>query len=597
MMETWKRAVGISLLAIYFFAFIEWLFFFTKPSFLSMLGFSEAVLVLSIAPLPYVIFTIGVLAGLLLVERGLIATGAIEPPRALLVAYALLPAIYLASAFFLMIENFTYTIFGFGVIVVRDSWRVLYGIFFLVLLLYSGRVIYRRLREATTSPRWYFVVASWLLVLSTISLLFVMSIRSPLSQERVKIISNHMKPPDVILISGDALEVSALQGYQNPVKTIEPFPDLGRNTVVFENSFPNSNTTAGSTALVLTGKHALTTKKYHGYRFFSGKDAYQHLPGLLRARGYRSIQIGSSNHVNAGFWGMMDAFDVRNLKRISNATTSQFSSLFAGRMDWELHFSQILFDQVWQRLEHSFGGRRMTQHHLIGKPGDEMTGPRGDANQIVEFLQDNPGPVFAQMHSMSTRTPTPFWLQAFAKEVNSIIDELKAQRRFKNSIIVIWSDHGQDYATNRRLPLIIKFPKKTHPINLTWNAQTIDIPPTILESLGLSAPSWMEGRSLLGPIDRYEPIFSSKAKGASKGIDTSGALVKGGLVSVGAIICNRWYRIEMTDGKTEAGWVEQHTTPCAADELPSDAGVYEMILGQLAERGYDSGYLDGLLVQ
>jgi hypothetical protein len=596
-MNAWKRAIGYSLLAIYVFTFNEWLFFVTKPSFLSMMSLPEALLVLFIAPLPYIMVALGVLAGLLLMHRTMAAFGVGEPqtpPGLVVAAYALVPALFLASTLFLVIDNFSYTMFGFGVIVARDAWRILYGILFVALIVFCTRVVRARISAANGSPRALLVPACGLLAASTACLLISLSSRSAFQQGGSAVPSDMTRPPDIFLISGDALEAQALPSYGNPFEEMESFGDLGPNTLVHDNSFPNANATAASTALVLTAKYATTTGKYHGYRFFSGEDAYQHLPGLLRARGYRSIQIGRSNHVNSGFWGMKEAFDFRNEKEISAASMSRMSNLLAGRFDWELHFSQVLFDQVWQRLAHVFGGRLMTQHHLIGSPGASMDSDMGSAHQIIDFLRDNPGPVLAQLHTMLTRNANASSLERFERLVGDVVSELKAQGRFRNSIIVIWSDHGQSYATNRRLPLIIKFPGELPPGTPAWNTQAIDIAPTILDILGSPAPSWMEGRSLLRPIDRFEPIFSSTASGKAMGIDTTGATVEGGLNTLGMLVCNRWYSMKLPGGGFESGWVEGHTTPCPPDAVPTDREASEMMLTHLAERGFDRSFLASL---
>ncbi len=597
-MEAWKRTVVYSLLALYFFAFMEWLFFVTKPSFLSLLTSRDALLVLFIAPLPYAAVTLGVLFGLALLQRAMVAAGRAgksSPPPSIITVLALAPAIFLASAFFLMIDNMTYTLFGFGVIVVRDAWRILYAILVLALLISVTRAFRTKLKTSDPESRSLVFLASGSLALSIFCLLFALSSRTTVQLENSPSTFGSERSPDIFLISADGLEVEAFRSYGNPLEEMSSFGMLGPTTVVFDNSFPNSNATAGSTALILTGKHVTTTKKTHGYRFFDGDDAYQHLPGLLRARGYRSIQVGESNHVNSDFWGMRDAFDVRNSTKISGAGASQLANRLGGRINWELHFSQVLFDQVRQRLVHSFGGQLMTQHQLVGTVGASLGSDRGNVREILEFLRDHPGPVFAQLHSMLTRAPTTGRLRLFEQQVQLVVDELKAQGRFENSIIVIWSDHGQQYATNRRLPMIVKFPDPVRVPMSAWNSQAIDISPTILDYLGSAVPDWMEGRSLLRPIDRYEPIFSGTASSQTSGIEpnSAGTAVPGGLAAVGVIVCNRWYSLRLPGGGFEAGWIDGHTSPCPLAEVPSNEEASGMMLMHLEDRGYGQILVSG----
>ena len=591
--EAWKRTVGYSLLALYFFAFMEWLFFVTKPSFLSLLTFRDALIVLLVAPLPYAAVTLGVLSGLGLLQRIMVSVGRADkdsPPSGLGLAYALVPALFLTSAFFLMIDNMTYTLFGFGVVVVRNAWRILYIILFLALLVSVIRAFHARLTTPDPNSRSLIFLSSGFLTLSILCLLFALSSRSTIQGEDSPSTFGSDRPPDIFLISGDALEVRAFESYGNPIEEMSSFGVLGPNTVVFENSFANANNTAASTPLVLTGKYAATTKKIHNYRFFNGRDAYRHLPGLLRARGYRSIQVGPPHHVDSEFWGMKDAFDVRNSTEISSTGTNRLASRFGGRINWELSFSEVLFDQVRQRLVHVSGGQLMEQPQLVGTQGASIPfSVGGSISEILGFLRDHPEPVFAQLHSMLTRPPTTENLRLFEQQVQLLVEDLKAQGRFENSIIVIWSDHGQQYTTNRRLPMIVKFPDRV-PVPMTaWNVQAIDIAPTILDYLGSPIPSWMEGRSLLRPIDRYEPIFSSTAGRGVPGIEPgpAGAAVPGGLSAVGLIACNRWYSVRLPSGTVEAGWIDEHSSPCPLADLPSDSEAGDMMLKHLRERGYD----------
>ena len=51
----WGRIVGLTWLAVYFYMFMEWLFFVTKPSFMSSLPLSESVRVLAVSPGPVLV--------------------------------------------------------------------------------------------------------------------------------------------------------------------------------------------------------------------------------------------------------------------------------------------------------------------------------------------------------------------------------------------------------------------------------------------------------------------------------------------------------------------------------------------------------------
>ncbi len=208
--------------------------------------------------------------------------------------------------------------------------------------------------------------------------------------------------------------------------------------------------------------------------------------------------------------------------------------------------------------------------------------------QLRRFLDRYPGPIFAQLHSMSTKHGTEIGRRSFDDAVRNIVGDLKRAGRFENSIIVIWSDHGRGYTTDRRLPLIIKFPTETEIPHTAWNTQTLDIAPTVLDAIGLEVPIWMEGRSLLRERDRYEPVFSVKSKFDAPGIepDSKGATAIGGVSELGLIVCDRTYNLPFATGLLHSSVIWGHTSPCAAEQVPTQRVAREMIIQHLVERGF-----------
>ncbi len=122
-----RTAVAVSVLIVYFYVFMEWLFFATKHSFLSSLGLFEKLLVLLIAPLPIVTACLALLAAaaLLALPAAMAGRSLASLARVLL---AWIPGAALAVAAFLWIDNFTYALFGFGSISQRGAGRTLYQV-------------------------------------------------------------------------------------------------------------------------------------------------------------------------------------------------------------------------------------------------------------------------------------------------------------------------------------------------------------------------------------------------------------------------------------------------------------------------------------
>jgi hypothetical protein len=584
----WQRTLAYSVLALYFLFAMEWLFYVTKPSFFSVLTPWQSAMVLLVAPLPYVVVALAWL--------GLAGVAALArvPMRIVVVLWALAPALFLCSALILMIDNFTYTVLGFGVSTVRNAFRLVYAGLFVGLFAWLIGVVTRLLCDPGREARWLLPSIGGLVGVSFAVLLLALATRVSIDQPSAAGLARSERPPDIFLISGDAFEVEHFERYGNPVESGSFFGVLGPHAVAFENSFPNANRTGATTALALTGKHAMTTHKHNSSRFFTGRDAYQHLPGVLRSLGYRSIQIGAGHHVDSFYWGMRNAFDVHNDTTADRSALDRFSDALGGRLNWEFHFSQVLANRVWERLRHAFGGALIDQPHLAAKVRLKEIDGKVMVDQLLGFLHEHPGPVFAQLHSMTTLRKPEGSTGPVGKDLDDyvrwIVEDLKRTGRFENSIIVIWSDHGQRYAKNRRLPLIIKFPEEPGipPNNLAWNTQTLDIAPTILDYLGVPVPEWMEGRSLLRPTDRYEPIFGIMSRGYGLGIEpgSKGANVQGGVSNLGVIVCDHWWRARFKDGRIYNGPISGHTTPCDPERLPGEREIVSLLAQHLLERGY-----------
>ena len=98
----------------------------------------------------------------------------------------------------------------------------------------------------------------------------------------------------------------------------------------------------------------------------------------------------------------------------------------------------------------------------------------------------------------------------FDDEVKSIIEHLRACRLEDNTIVVIYSDHGMEFFehdtwgqgnsvrgdSSARIPLVIVDPRLKQPTTCRKIVRSIDVAPTLLDLVGLSAPSTMDGTSL-----------------------------------------------------------------------------------------------------
>ena len=127
---SWQRLFGLTILAIYFYVFMEWLFFVTKPSFMDTMPFGKKLEVFLLTGLVPVLLALACLVILRLL--GLIP-GPTRKFQVFQVIGAALPAFFAAALSLLLLENFTYTIFKFGIITSRGYARGVYGLLMVAL--------------------------------------------------------------------------------------------------------------------------------------------------------------------------------------------------------------------------------------------------------------------------------------------------------------------------------------------------------------------------------------------------------------------------------------------------------------------------------
>ena len=107
---------------------------------------------------------------------------------------------------------------------------------------------------------------------------------------------------------------------------------------------------------------------------------------------------------------------------------------------------------------------------------------------------------------------------ALDRDVVRILDELAADGLADSTVVAFWGDHGEGIPHGKRfltehglrVPLLVHVPERLRerirlpggspPTGTTTNpVSLLDLGPTMLDLAGVEIPSWMEGRSFLGP--------------------------------------------------------------------------------------------------
>jgi arylsulfatase A-like enzyme len=120
-------------------------------------------------------------------------------------------------------------------------------------------------------------------------------------------------------------------------------------------------------------------------------------------------------------------------------------------------------------------------------------------------------------------------------QLGRVLDALDASPRAKNTIIVLWSDHGMHFGEKQnwekftlwerstRVPLIISAPGVTKAgSRVASPASLVDLYPTLCELAGISAPAQCEGVSLVPQLrnpsaPRAVPAITTQTQGKQSG--------------------------------------------------------------------------------
>ncbi len=513
--------------------FLEWLFFATKPSFLSPLNApSKVLLLITSATLVALVFA-AISAILLTVSK---APRLPKKLKALLNTISYLPAAFVvASLALILVDNFSYVAMGFSIFMSQGWLTVPYVLFFFFMT-------YVFLRKTTLNrnpeqPVFGQKLGVPLMIAVTFLFVIIGGIKLLGQTKRPQTESKALlKKPNILIFSSDGVNANHMGIYGYERQTTPFLMDYIKDSLFFEKHLSNSGKTTGAIASLLTGKHPTTTRVIFPPDILKGRDCYEHLPGLLKRQGYYNIDIGERHYADARDFNLRQGFDWGNSRRI----TELFN---LPGLEYEAYFIEKILSRIQSRLFHIFHiEMTVNPFEIVSK----IEWGSKDPNRIRELFttiestgtwQDETfhqrQPFFAHLHLLGTHGPifTPknrrfsnnqpqsdVWLDDFYDD--SILDfdmffkqtvaRLKKMGIYDNTLIIFNSDHGQKWSAEYYLPLFVRFPNDEFAGRNDSLTQRIDIAPTILDYLGHPIPDWMEGISLLGAI-KDRPIYMVKA--------------------------------------------------------------------------------------
>ncbi|NMC62368.1 MAG: sulfatase-like hydrolase/transferase [SAR324 cluster bacterium] len=622
---SWEALVISTVASVFFYVLMEWLFQITKPSFLSIVPFASRVLtyLLTSSSLS-VMFTVPLVLSLLILK--------ITPKhyqQRFCWILLLISAGILASCVLLLIDNFTYTIFKFGIFTSRKYLKIIYELAFIIfILLFWGRVLKfqnfmdKNALKYISKYSW----AIWFLLSIFIAIPSVFIVGHNITKKS-NILShleiNSKNPPNIIIFTADSVDANhmSLYGYERDTTPFLKKLSSDSNSWVALNAFSNAQGTTGAITSILTGRDPTKTRVIYAPDILRGEDSYLHLPGILRENGYYNVQLTYNFYSDALALNFLGAFDEVNGK---GQTINRLNSFINDVLPTnEAFFIQELGNRLISRLKHIFFNEDMQSAFAqVIQP----TKPFNDYEKLeylLSLIDKSEQPLFVHLHWMGTHGPAFLPkrqvfsigqdLQSQSRDdlniyddtileldqaISKLFKELAKRRKLNNTLIVFTSDHSRAW-NKTRLPLLIRFPSPAKIRIANENAQHLDIAPTILDYLNIPIPSWMDGQPLSAQQNEGRPIYVSTVGQTAIDeklgfvIHTSPPAPFYQFGNFSMITCNKWYEIDLTSGITSTGLIDNYQGIRCKTHLTED-GALKMMINQLKISRFDPSSLEHL---
>ncbi|MHB8193048.1 MAG: sulfatase-like hydrolase/transferase [Bellilinea sp.] len=602
----------------------EWLFIVTKPSFMSVLSITEKIWVLIFGAI--FLSAITSIPLLILIFLNALLTGKTHSGKLISLGF-ILPVLTATFMVFLLIDNFTYTVFRIGIVFTTGYLRGIYALCLIVIgfiLFYEvfrfgawidsknkyGDVRKRRQRKLAVILGAMFIVS--------LGVPLVNGIKNPNGLDVVEkpMVKN---APNIILFTIESLDASHMSVYGYDRDTTPFLEELSKDSLIALNAFSNAQGTTGSITSILTGKDPMDTRIILAHDILRGEDSYQHLPGILKTQGYHTYQLSFNWYADAIDLNFLNAFDTANGRREAASGLPEFVRKYLPSDNG--YFNYELITRLGDRLKHIFYIEEMDNPYLQLTKSMEQFNDRGKLQSLATLLDEEDQPAFVHFHWMGTHGPYYFPQNRHFSSGKDIDDQEKYDMDFyddsilemdkaieslytelasgdlteRETVLVIASDHSVQW-TKSRLPLIFHFPDHENSKVIEENAQNLDIAPTLLDYLDIPQPTWMAGQSLFTQLDKSRPIFTTVVgqamvkKVSGKEVTESVDWTFSPFGKLSVLVCDKWYEIKFESAVIHWGSVDKYKGSCGDERLTRNQAV-DLMIEHLQDNGFDASVL------
>jgi hypothetical protein len=319
---------------------------------------------------------------------------------------------------------------------------------------------------------------------------------------------------NVILIVIDALRADHLGCYDYSRDTSPEIDKLAKEGIIFKNMLAQCSWTKPATASILTGLYPRSHGGDGGNRILARVNL---LPEILSKHGYRSYAFVSNSFVSKSF-GFDQGFE--KFYFFQEKVEKSNSNIYVSSDEINRSISKFIL-QLKDTNKNFIYIHYMDPHYPY-TPKEKYFSILNKREFIASFpLQES----ISAINGQKRRRLIKEAINAYDDEIlyndkiiGKLIQTLKSKNMYSNSIIIITSDHGEEFFEHGKVehgsslydellkvPLIIRLPDKIHE-TIDEIANQVDILPTILSLLKISIPENIEGIDLLNNKRNSNPI-------------------------------------------------------------------------------------------
>jgi hypothetical protein len=360
----WRENITNIFLSVLALIGMEWLFIITKPSFLSLSPFQEKLAALAVS-------VIIVDAFLILLSIPIVLIGSVfsQNKKVGIFLITIIPAILYTCLGLLLVDNFTYTLFKVGVVNTAGVGKIAYILGVIFLFVYSSKSLFLGIEKVLT--KWEtkrltkpLLILNISMIVFCCAIVFSSIINTP-SFGYINVTNQEKATqPNIILITADGVNASHLNVYGYERQTTPFLSSMKKRLIISKDHFTNSGNTSGSITSMLTSKLPTTTRVLYPPDILRGTDTMEHLPAVLRSKGYYAAQFSVQHFVDAIELNFQNGFsEVNGVPVISKGLVTRLNQRIPTNSKL---FLQQVEGRLLDRLGHVFFIKEMENTYTQG---------------------------------------------------------------------------------------------------------------------------------------------------------------------------------------------------------------------------------------